>query len=382
MNTRTYSTWTGGPVWPKWTGGPAIALLVGAILRRDGKALLFGLVACAIAATVATFQFAVFTSFLRAGAAAPRFVGADAWIAARGVECFDFPAPLSEGYAGAVLAALPGARVRPVLAGFGGWAGPGGSAGNVMVIGLEGTNMGPRGFLADASDLARLNLAGPATASIGGITMTMAGTTDRLATFLGAPYVVLPADTARRALGWPPGQIAYLAIDFPGGVPADLDARLAGLAAHYPEISAYTGAGFEARSSLYWQAKTGAGAAILLAAVLAALLDLLLLVNACARFVQRRQADILSLIGHGAGAEHVLALIVAMAGVLVLGSLLAVLLAAPLITMVARPLLPWVTFKSADLVFALGLSLVAFIVAALAARADIQRFPPDAMFRN
>lgn len=365
-----------------WRGG-AVALLVGAILRRDSRSLGFGLLACAIAATVASFQFAVFTSFLAAGAVVPRYIGADAWIAAAGVECFDFPAPLPEAYAGAVQALLPGARVRPVLVGFAGSMGPGGSAGNVVVVGLEATGLPERGFVADASDKARLRLAdAPGPLAVGGTVMQLAAQTDRLATFLGAPYLVMPASTARRALAAPEGQVAFLAVDFPAGVPADLPARLALLAARYPELATFTGAAFEDSSSGYWQRKTGAGAAIFLAAMLAALLMILLLVNAVARFVQRRQADILSMIGHGAGPGEVLALLLAMAGVLVAGSLAVVAVAAPVMTGIAAPWLPWVHFKPVDLGFALGLSLLAFAVATLAARADIKRFPPHAIFRS
>lgn len=363
--------------------GSAVALIVAAILRHDGRSLGFGLIACAIAATVATFQFAVFTSFLAAGAAVPRFIAADAWITAAGVECFDFPAPMAEAWAGAVQAHLPGARVEPVLVGFAGLAGPAASAGNVVVVGLARTGLAERQFMVDASDERRLRLdGGESGLQVNGLLLHRAATTRALATFLGAPYLVVSDSTARRALGWPEGQVAFLAVRFPGGVPADLDARLAALARHYPELAGFTGAGFEASSSQYWQAKTGAGAAILLAALLAALLMLLLLVNAVARFVQRRQADILSLIGHGAGDGTVLALLVAMAAVLVLGSLIAVALAAPLITAVVHPFLPWVAFKLVDALFALGLGGLALAVATLSARADLKRIPADAIFRS
>lgn len=363
--------------------GSAVALLVVAILRHDLRSLGFSLGACAIAATVASFQFAVFTSFLAAGAAVPRYIAADAWITAAGVSCFDFPAPLGEAWAGAVQAHLPGARVQPVLVGFAGLAGPAASAGNVVVVGLAETGLAERQFMVDESDAARLRLTATDNAlQVNGVLLHRAATTRALATFLGAPYVVVPEATARRALGWPEGQVAFLAVRFPDGVPPDLDARLAALARHYPELAAFSGAGFAASSSHYWQAKTGAGAAILLAAVLAALLMLLLLVNAVARFVQRRQADILSLIGHGASEAMVLSLLVAIAAVLVGGSLAVVALVAPVITLVAHPLLPWVGFKAVDAVFALGLGALALLVATLAARADLKRIPAHVIFRS
>ena len=98
--------------WQRWREDFDVAALVfGAVLRFDGRSLWFSIAACAIAATVATFQFAVFTSFLAAGAAGPRFIAADAWIVERGIECFDFPTPIAEGYRGALLAELPGARM-------------------------------------------------------------------------------------------------------------------------------------------------------------------------------------------------------------------------------------------------------------------------------
>ncbi|HPU15053.1 MAG TPA: hypothetical protein PK808_03135 [Polymorphobacter sp.] len=291
------------------------ALLLPAVLRCDGRSLWFAVVACGIAATVATFQFAVFTSFLAAGSAAPRYLGADAWITDRGIECFDFPTALADGYRGALLAELPGARFERVVVGFTAWISPTGERGNVALIGHDGAGLGPHEFRADRSDLKRLQLdRGAREASIGGVAVDLAGTTDRLATFLGAPYVEMTYDTAHAVLGYPVDATAYLAVRFPNGAPADLPERLRRLEHRFPEISAHTGDGFAASSSSYWQNKTGAGAAILLAAILASLLMVLLLVNSVGRFVQRRQADIVSMLGHGASAAQIRNLLLAMAG--------------------------------------------------------------------
>jgi hypothetical protein len=252
-----------------------------------------------------------------------------------------------------------------------------------VLVGLEGSGLSDREFLVDVSDLGRLRLSRDDNSlQVGGLLLRQGAQTMALATFLGAPYLVVTTTTARRALRSPEGQAAFLAVDFPAGAPADLADRLSEIASHYPELDAFSGPQFEASSSRYWQAKTGAGAAILLAAMLAAMLMLLLLVNAVARFVQRRQADILSLIGHGASNRDVLVLLMAMTGVLVCGSLIAVVILAPVITSLAHPWLPWVSFKTVDFLFALALCGIAFGVATLAAVADLKRFPPDAIFRS
>jgi hypothetical protein len=363
---------------------PAL-LVFAAIVRLDLRPLAFSLVACGIAATVAAFQFAVFTSFLAAGAAAPRFLAADAWITDRGVACFDFPSPLPEGYAGTLAALLPGARFERVVVGFTGFVSPQGQRGNVAVIGIDDPTLPPRGFRSDVSDRARLDLGGPgrgAEASIGGVTVTAAGETDQLATFLGAPYAVLRYETAQALLGLPAETTSYIAVRFRDGPPADLAARLARIEARFPEISARSGADFEARSSAYWQVKTGAGAAILLAAVLAALLMVLLLVNGVGRFVQRRQNDLLSMIGHGATPAQIGVLVVLIAVLLVGAGLAQALLVVPLLDLVSSPLLPWVHFKPVDAGFAAVVALAALLVAAATALAELKRIPADAIFRS
>ena len=358
-------------------------LVFGAVLRCDGRSLWFSLVACGIAAIVATLQFAVFTSFLAAGAAAPRYLAADAWITERGVECFDFPTPLADGYRGALLAELPGAEIERVVVGFTAWVSPTGARGNVALIGSDSAALAPREFRAEQSDLKRLQLEDDKLdASIGGTSVILAATTDRLATFLGAPYVEMSYETAHAILGYPPETAAYLAVRFPDGAPADLAARLARIEVQFPELSARTGSQFEENSSSYWQNKTGAGAAILLAAVLASLLMVLLLVNSVGRFVQRRQSDIISMLGHGASPQQIRNLLLAMAGFLIASSLVLTVLLVPVIVSCAHPLLPWVNFKRVDLMFAVLIATLCLVSSLIVATRELERFPADAIFRS
>lgn len=360
---------------------PAL-LVFAAIVRRDIGPLAFSLVACGIAATVATFQFAIFTSFVAASSAAPRFLAADAWISDRGVECFDFPSPLPEGYAGSLLALLPGARLDRVVVGFTSYVSPQGKRGNVAVIGHDGSGLGPRAFRADTSERTRLGLGAGREASIGGMTVQAVGSTDRLATYLGAPYAVMRYESAAAVLNAPAESASYLAVQFPGGAPADLPVRLARIEARFPELTARTGAQFADDSARYWQGKTGAGAAILLAAILASLLMALLLVNGIGRFVQRRQADLISMIGHGAAPAQLAALLMLIGLLLVGASLAQAMVAVPLLDVATSRWLPWVVFKPADALFALGVAGAAFAVAVVSAISALGRFPPEAIFRS
>lgn len=362
--------------------GPA-AMLLQALAMRDWRPLSVGIIASGIAATVATFQFAVFTSFLQAGAAAPRYLAADAWISAAGIACFDFPTLIDEDYAGAIRAEFPDASIRRVAFGFAGWISPTGQRGNVALIGVDRSNADPRSFEVDPSDTRRLDVAYVgAEASIGGRTMTYAGPTHGLATFLGAPYAVSGFEEARAVLGMAPGAAAFLAVDFPHGAPTDLVARLAHIEQRFPELSARSSEQFLSDSSTYWQAKTGAGAAILLAAMLASVLMVILLLNGVGRFMQRRNADFISMIGHGASDAQMAAVLIGVAGMLIAGALAMAAFLVPAMNLIVRPFLPWVTLKLVDAAFALAVAGLCLVLAILSARRELKRFPPDAIFRS
>lgn len=205
---------------------PAV-LFLRAVIARDWRFLAVTIVSCGVAATVASFQYAVFTSFLRAGAVIPRAVNADFWIMARSVECFDFPTTFDEDYAATLTRYVPGARFRRVIFGFAPWRSPTGRRGNVALVGVDGSDLPDFGFLADRSDLARLDIGSrrTAAASIGDITLHLAGTADNLPTFLGAPYVVVPFETARRILRADAGSTSFVIGNFAPGFPPDLDRK-------------------------------------------------------------------------------------------------------------------------------------------------------------
>lgn len=352
------------------------------IIRRDAGFLLFTIGVCAIAATVACFQFAVFMSFLRAGAVVPRALGGDVWIVARGVSCFDFPTTFGEDYDAALVRYLPGATFRRVAMGFSPWRSPDGNRSNVAIVGVEGAGIPENAFVADQSDLSRLQLYQNAEASIGDTTLTLSGSVDTLPTFLGAPYVLADFGTTRRLLGMPSVEASYIIVDLPGGVPADFAARRAEAAAAFPEIDMMTAEEFAWSSSRYWQAKTGAGTAILLAALLAALLMVVLLINGIGRFVQRYDQDLLSLIGHGADQRELRSIVILVAGLIAAAGFVVSLVIGPVVALMTKPWLPWVAFRFSDMWLPACAVCAGFGLAVFAANRAITRFAPDAVFRS
>jgi hypothetical protein len=375
---------------PSRLGISAPLALIGAVVRRDWRFLQITLVACAVAAVVTAFQYQVYTSFVRAGSVGPRFIGGSVWVSAGSIECFDFPGVIGEDYAGHLARYFPSATMRRVAFGFAGWTSPSGRRGNVAVIGIDGA-FGPDGapladtaFIADRSDLGRLDLSrGPGeVATLGADTMQFAGTTNRLPTFLGAPYVVTGFERGRSLLRMDPGSTAFLVFDLPPGDPAALAAALRAAQTRYPELTLRSQAEFAQSSSRYWQLKTGAGAAILLAAVLASLLMMILLANGVLRFLQRYAQDLLSMLGHGAGQREVWLVAAGIAVVVAVLTFAAMLVLTPLMILAAQPLLPWVSFVAADTLLPAISMLLALIAAIASAGSAVRQYGPEAVFRT
>lgn len=367
-------------------GNSAPLLFVRTVVARDWRFLSVTLVSCAVAAVVASFQYSVFTSFLRAGAVIPRTVGADFWITARTVQCFDFPDPIGEDYAATLARYVPDARFRRVVFGFVPWRSPDGRRGNVAIVGIDNSGLPDTGFAADRSDLGRLDISSKAgayiEASIADTTMHLARTVDTLPTFLGAPYIMVPFETGRRLLRMDPTSTSFLIGNFGASGPRDFD-RLRTLSdREFPEVSIVTASEFETSSSRYWQTKTGAGAAILLAAVLASLLMILLLANGISRFVQRYHQDLLSLLGHGADEREISTIITLVAFLIAGVTAVATLAVTPFVILATKPMLPWVGFRIVDMAMPLLAVGAAIGVSVLSSRRAVRAYGPEAVFRS
>jgi hypothetical protein len=364
---------------------PPAALFVRTVLTRDWRFLAVTVTSCTVAATVATFQFSVYSSFRVASAVVPRALAADYWVKASSVESFDFPTPFPEDYGPALARYLPEATMRRVAFGFAPWRSPTGRRRNVAVVGVDGLGISPTGFVANRSDLAQLDIATDTTnllASIGDTTLMLDSTVDVLPTYLGAPYVLVDFETARRLLRTDPASVAFLAIFLDKPATADFAARAARAAERFPDVTITSTADFSQSSIAYWQNKTGAGLAIGLAAILALLLMILLFTNGVLRFIQRYYPDLLSLLGHGADSRDIARIVTGVAMTIAVATLAGTALVTPLLVLVFRPILPWASFSSGDLLAPLlGLAL-ALLAASLAARRAIAGLGPDAVFRS
>ena len=364
-------------------------LFVRTVVVRESRFLATTMISCTVAATVATFQFSVYNSFRQASAVIPRAIEADYWVRARSVASFDFPTPFSEDYTATLAGYFPGGSTRRVAFGFVPWRSPTGRRGNVALVGIDDLGTSPNGFVANRSDLDRLDLSDLGddanVATIGGETLVLERVVDDLSTYLGAPYILADFTTARRLLAMDPTSVAFLAGDVGDAGDRDvagLDRASQAIEARFPDIALSPADEFAESSADYWLNKTGAGLAIGLAALLATLLMVILLVNGVLRFIQRYFHALVSLLGHGASRRDVGFIVAGIALVITVVTLLGALVVTPLLVLAFRPLLPWVAFTAGDLAAPLTGTAAALAATLLSVRGSLAAFAPDAVFRT
>src|SRR4051794_32007757 len=112
-------------------------------ILHDRLRVLVTVVGIAFAYFLMVFQGSLLIGFMRASASVVNAADADLWVVARGVPCFDLPAPVSRGYAD-LLHGVAGVRaVLPLVTGFAEYRRPAGQHQSVALVGTE-PEAGPR----------------------------------------------------------------------------------------------------------------------------------------------------------------------------------------------------------------------------------------------
>jgi hypothetical protein len=360
-------------------------LFLKGIMTRDRDFLISCGTYCAIALLISTFQFTVFTSFVRAGSVVPTFVGGDVWITTAGVKCFDFPDQVDDDYAGTLARYFPGARFRRVIFGFTTWRSPTGVRANVALVGVEGLSVTDNAFVIDRSDAARLGVdiqrQTSEEVSIGDVSLRLGHAIDGLATFLGVPYVLVPFDTGREILRGDAARSSYLVGDLPNG--QSLNPELIARASRdFPEVEMQVTANFAASSARYWFEKTGAGLAILLASLLAAVLTVFIMTTNISRFIQKFSGDFLSILGHGADHKDIFLITATVSLIIGIFAMAMTSLLMPMMVGAVGGMLPWVGISFTSFAPPLVIILFSVPISVLSCRSSLRAYTPDIIFRS
>jgi putative ABC transport system permease protein len=165
--------------------------------------------------------------------------------------------------------------------------------------------------------------------------------TSGFSSFLGSPYVFTSYTDASRYLGLRPDETMFILVQVQPGfsvaaVKRDLQARLR-------SVQVSTRQEFSRRAEFYWASETGAGGAILAAAVLGFFVGLTIVSQAIYSTTMEHIEEFATLKALGATTGYIVRVIVSQALLAGLaGYFLGVLITRPMIHL-ARPHIPWIS---------------------------------------
>src|SRR6202045_1504140 len=316
-------------------------------------------------ATVVGVSFAVFLMVFQGSLlvgfrqAASRFIEAsdfDIWITARGVQAFEFGATL-EARVREMAAGVPGvAETGRACMAFAVYRKPNGKQQVVALVGAD-SNLGKHfpvpdlaettenrsldSILYDASDRDLIEVASlPAEVEINGHRANMEHEIEGFGGFLGVPSLFTSYRNAARYLGFAPEDGMYILLRV--GKEYSVSDVQQNLRQHLPEVDVLTREEFAHKSRMYWVIKTGAGSAILTAAVLGFLIGLVVVSQTIYANTMENIEEYATLKALGASQAFVARIVLTQALICgAVGIILGLLAVVPSIGY-AKSLIPWI----------------------------------------
>ncbi len=251
-------------------------------LLHDRLRFLVTIIGITFAVFLMVFQGSLLAGFMRAASRPIEASDAQIWITARGVQCFEYATPIPSRYRDLAYSCSGVQSVQRVVGAFTQWKGPSGAAQLVFLVGAEAGMGGdfpvpyvnakrdtllPESVLVDVSNAADLEVTSvPVYLEVNKGRARAVGILDGFGTFLGTPYTYTGYWDAVKYLGVRPEETAMLAVILRPG--SDAKSAKQEIAARLPDADVWTRDEFAFRSQKFWIIKTGAGGALLTAALL------------------------------------------------------------------------------------------------------------------
>ena len=302
------------------------------------------------------FQGSILLGFMRAASKIIDTTDADIWITGRGVPCFEFPVPIerrlveiTRGIPGVAetsristgqiqIRKADGVRQQVVLVGADREVGP-----NFPIPYISGDSgpVAPDALLIDKSNAQLLDVRHvPLEVEANNLHARVTGETVGFSSFIGSPYVFTSYDDAAKYIRLGPDEIMFLLLRLKPGVAVSTVQQE--LRARFPNVEVWTRAEFSRKARWYWISQTGAGGAILMAALLGFFIGLAIVSQAIYATTMENIEEFATLKAIGGSRRFIMGVIVAQSVLCGTGGyVLGILITAPMVKL-ATAGIPWV----------------------------------------
>ena len=302
------------------------------------------------------FQGSLLVGFLRAASRLIDASDSDIWITARGVQAFEFGIPI-EGRLREMAAGVPGVlETSRVCMAFAVYRTPNGKQQVVALVGADRNagerfpvpdvpgspeGISPDAVLYDVSDRDLIQVtAMPAEVEVNRHRARIERQINGYGAFLGVPFLFTSYRNASRYMGAGPEEAMFVLLRVDKGYSTS-DVQQS-LRQRFPEVDVLTRDEFARKSRTYWTMKTGAGGAILTAAVLGFLIGLVVVSQTIYANTMENIEEYATLKALGASQAFVARIVLTQALICgAVGSILGLLAVVPSISY-AKSLIPWI----------------------------------------
>lgn len=352
------------------------------------------IIGIAFAVFLMIFQGSLLAGFLQAAAKGVRATEGDLWVAARGVQCFEFPTPLPSRFREIALGVPDVLTAQRIIVGSAVWQKPSGVWQMVLLIGAE-TGVGkrfpvpylreasaatvPESVLVDESNVQLLEAASLPVIEVNQRRAHTAKIISGFGSFFGTPYVFTTYGDAMKYLRTEPEQTSYLILKVNPG--SDVQAMKQRVQQKLPEADVWTREEFARRAQIYWVAQTGAGGALLTAALLGFLVGLVVVSQNIYATTMEHLEEFATLKALGADSSYIQRLVLSQALICgFVGSCFGLLATLPTVSL-ARSAIPWVNTPFWLPISIIGVGLLMCALASIASIRKVLQLDPAKVFR-
>ena len=320
----------------------------------------------------------------------------DLWIAGRGAACFEFPVVLARSVEELAHSVAGVAETSKIVTRILSFRKPDGNQQLVTLVGAdpgvgprfplpavstESHAVEPRALLVDESSTQLLGTTAqlPQSVELNEQRANVIRQTSGFSSFLGTPYVFTSFVDGARYANLRPAEVMFVLVRVQPGTPIaavkrDLKTRL-------PNVDVWTKAEFASKAQVYWMSQTGAGGAILAAALLGFIIGLAIVSQATYATTMEHIEEFATLKAIGASHVFVMRVIVTQALVCgIFGYILGVGVSEPVVRF-ARSAIPWLATPPGLSVAILPLALAICIFASILAVRAALAVEPAKVFR-
>jgi putative ABC transport system permease protein len=351
-------------------------------------------IACAVFLMV--FQGSVLWGFLGAASKVIDSTDADIWITGRGVQCFEFPVIMERRFV-ELAHSVPGVgSTSRISTNFAQFRKTDGTHQLVALVGADADvgrqfpiphlpgdtgAIAPEALLVDQSNAELLNIPPqlPVDVEINDQRARVIGLTSGFSSFLGSPYVFTSYADGARYMRLRPEETMFILVRLQQN--ASVLAVQKGLKIRLPNVDVWTREEFARQARFYWISKTGAGGAILMAALLGFLVGLAVASQAIYATTMENIEEFATLKALGASHAFIMRVIITQAFICGIGGyLLGVLLTMPVVHAVKAGI-PWVSTPDWLPVSVLAPTLAMCILASIVSVKAALAIEPAKVFR-